>query len=60
MVVEILGIPEVYGAMRFRLALLLAALAVLLTGCGYWVVEDAPVQVGHAYLEWIGSTALLP
>ena len=32
--------------MRFRLALLLAALAVLLTGCGYWVVEDAPVQVG--------------
>ena len=49
MVVEILGIPEVYGAMRFRLALLLAALAVLLTGCGYWVVEDAPVQVGSAY-----------
>ena len=45
--------------MKIRLALLLCALMLLLCGCGYWVVEDAPVQVGHAYLEWIGSTALL-
>ena len=37
--------------MRFRLALLLIAVAVLLTGCGYWVVEDAPVQVGSAYVS---------
>lgn len=36
-------------AMRFKLALLLAATALLLTGCGYWVVEEAPVQVGSAY-----------
>ena len=35
--------------MRLRLAMLLIATAVLLTGCGYWVVEDAPVQVGSAY-----------
>ena len=35
-------------AMRLKLALLLAAMAVLLSGCGYWVVEDAPVQVGSA------------
>ena len=35
--------------MRFRLALLLLACAVLLSGCGYWVVEDTPVQVGSAY-----------
>ncbi len=35
--------------MRFKLALLLAVVAVLLTGCGYWIVEDAPVQVGSAH-----------
>ena len=35
--------------MRLKLAILLAAMAVLLTGCDYWVVEDAPVQVGSAY-----------
>ena len=37
--------------MRIRLALLLLATAVLLSGCGYWVVEDAPVQVGSAYAD---------
>ena len=43
--------PEVYGIMRLRLMLLLIATAVLLSGCGYWVVEDAPVQVGSAYVS---------
>lgn len=37
--------------MRLRLMLLLIATAVLLTGCGYWVVEDVPVQVGSAYVS---------
>ena len=37
--------------MRLRLALLLAAMAVLLTGCGYWVVEESPVQIGSAVLQ---------
>ena len=32
--------------MKVRLALLLCALMLLLCGCGYWVVEDEPVQVG--------------
>ena len=31
--------------MKIRLALL-CVLCTLLTGCGYWIVEDAPVQVG--------------
>ena len=35
--------------MKIRLALLLCALMLFLCGCGYWVVEDAPVQVGSAY-----------
>lgn len=34
--------------MRKRLILLLVLLAFALTGCSYWVVEDAPVQVGSA------------
>ena len=37
--------------MRLRLMLLLILAAVLLTGCGYWVVEDAPVHVGSAYVS---------
>ena len=37
--------------MRLRLILLMIATAVLLTGCGYWVVEDTPVQVGSAYVS---------
>ena len=32
--------------MKKRLALLICLLALLLTACGYWVVEEAPVQVG--------------
>lgn len=32
--------------MKMKLALLLCLLSMLLTACGYWIVEDAPVQVG--------------
>lgn len=34
--------------MRRWLILLLVLLAFLMSGCSYWVVEDAPVQVGSA------------
>lgn len=37
--------------MKFRLAALLAAIALLLSACSYWVVEEAPVQVGSAVIE---------
>ena len=37
--------------MKIRLALLLCMLCVLLTACGYWIVEDAPVQVGSAVVR---------
>ena len=40
---------EVAG-MRIRLVLL-CVLCMLLTGCGYWIVEDAPVQVGSAVVR---------
>lgn len=33
-------------AVKVRLALMLCALALMLSGCGYWLVEDAPVRVG--------------
>lgn len=32
--------------MKIRLALLLCLLTLLLTACGYWIVEDMPVQIG--------------
>lgn len=32
--------------MKIRLALLLCLLTVLLTACGYWIVEDVPMQIG--------------
>ena len=32
--------------MRIRLFALLLATALMLSGCGYMLVEDAPVQVG--------------
>ena len=38
-------------AKRIRLVLVLLLTAVLLSGCGYWVLEDAPVQVGSAQLQ---------
>lgn len=37
--------------MRMRLLVLLAMIALLLSSCGYMVVEDAPVQVGSAHLQ---------
>lgn len=37
--------------MRMKLALLLCLLSMLLTACGYWIVEDAPVQVGSAMVS---------
>ena len=33
--------------MRMKLIALLLATALLLSGCGYLLVEDAPVQVGR-------------
>lgn len=40
-------IPEDFS-MKMRLALLIILTAMLLGGCSYWVVEDAPVQVGSS------------
>lgn len=37
--------------MKLRLAMLICILAALLTACGYWVVEEAPVQVGSPYVQ---------
>lgn len=37
--------------MKIQLALLLALLAVMLSACGYWVVEEAPVQVGSSVYQ---------
>lgn len=37
--------------MRVRLFALLILLAVLLSGCGYWVVEERPVQIGSAVAQ---------
>lgn len=32
--------------MKLKLALLIVVLSILLSGCGYMLVEDAPVRVG--------------
>ena len=37
--------------MKMRLALMITLLALLLSGCSYWVVEDAPVQVGSSVVR---------
>ena len=37
--------------MKIRLAALICLIALLLSGCGYWVVEDAPVQVGSSVIQ---------
>lgn len=37
--------------MRRKLALMLAVLAAILAGCGYMVVEDAPVRVGSPSIQ---------
>jgi len=36
---------------KARLILLLCALAVLLSACGYWVVEEDGVQVGNPVVQ---------
>lgn len=33
--------------MRTRLIALIVLIAVLLSGCGYWVVEESAVQIGN-------------
>ncbi len=38
-------------SMRFRFIALLLAIVLLLTGCGYLLVEDAPVQVGSSLVQ---------
>ena len=40
-----------YAAMKIRLAILIGLIAVMLTACGYWVVEESPVQIGSAVLQ---------
>lgn len=37
--------------MKRKLALLLAMLALALSGCGYVLVEDSPVQLGGSVVE---------
>ena len=37
--------------MKIRLALLICILAVMLSACGYWVVEEDSVQVGSAVVR---------
>ena len=38
-------------ALRALVLLLIAALVPLLGGCGYWAVEEAPVQVGNSVIR---------
>lgn len=37
--------------MKFRLALMLAAIIFLLSACNYWIIEDKTIQVGSAVIE---------
>lgn len=37
--------------MRIRWIALLLLLAALLSGCGYWVVEENPVQIGSPTVQ---------
>ena len=37
--------------MKIRLAILIGLIAVMLTACGYWVVEESPVKIGSAALQ---------
>lgn len=43
---KIQKIPWRFVHMKFRLALLICILALMLTACGRWIVEDVHVQVG--------------
>jgi len=37
--------------MKIRLAALICLIALLLSGCSYFLVEEAPVQVGSAMVH---------
>ena len=37
--------------MKIRLLILLLAVLMLLTGCGYWAIEQAPIQVGESVVR---------
>ena len=37
--------------MKLKLALLIVVLSLLLSGCGYMLVEDAPVRVGSPSVQ---------
>jgi len=37
--------------MKIRLMLLVCMLAVMLSACSYWVIEEAPVQVGQSTVQ---------
>lgn len=37
--------------MKIRLAILIGLMAVLLSGCSYWLVEEAPVQIGSPVMQ---------
>lgn len=37
--------------MKIRLAALICMIALLLSGCAYFLVEEAPVQVGSAVIR---------
>lgn len=37
--------------MKIRLAALICLIALLLSGCAYFLVEEAPVQVGSAVVQ---------
>ena len=37
--------------MKIRLAILICLISCMLSACGYWVVEEAPVQVGPSVVQ---------
>lgn len=45
------GIYWRFVPVKIRLAALLLIITLLLASCGYWVVEDAPVQVGRSTIQ---------
>ena len=43
-----------------RLIALLVGLMLLLSACGYWPVEEAPVQVGDAVIRLTPTPTTIP
>ena len=37
--------------MKIRLAILICLISCMLSACGYWVIEEAPVQVGSSVVQ---------